>query len=65
MAEKKLYRVREVAESWGLSKSKVFQMVAAGEVESVRIGRSVRIPARVVDAIAEGRQPEPVGPRAA
>lgn len=65
MTQKKLYRVREVAEAWGLSRSKVFQMVASGEIESIRIGRSVRIPARVVEAVADGRAVAPSNDKAA
>lgn len=66
MIERRLFRAREAAEVLGLSKSKIHLMINSGEIESVRIGRSVRIPARALDALTEGRQPEPAtGPKAA
>ena len=39
-----LLRVEEAALVLGLSRSKVFAMLAAGELPVVRIGRSVRVP---------------------
>lgn len=39
-----LLRAEEAARMLGLGRSKVFQMLAAGELPVVRIGRSVRIP---------------------
>lgn len=39
-----LLRPEEAAKMLGLGRSKVFQMLAAGELPVVRIGRSVRIP---------------------
>ena len=39
-----LLRPEEAAKMLGLSRSKVFQMLAAGELPVVRIGRSVRLP---------------------
>lgn len=39
-----LYRIPEAAAALGLSKSFVYQLVLAGELPHVRIGRSVRIP---------------------
>lgn len=37
-------RVTEFADAIGASRSKAYQMVAAGEVPSVRIGGCIRIP---------------------
>lgn len=42
--EPMLLRVEEVARALGLGRSKVFQMLAAGELPVVRIGRCVRVP---------------------
>ncbi len=39
-----LLRAEEVAELLGLGRTKVFEMIAAGELPTVRIGRCVRIP---------------------
>jgi len=35
---------REVARLFGLGRTKVFQMMLRGELPTVRIGRSVRVP---------------------
>ncbi len=39
-----LLRAEEVARRLSLGRSKVFQMLAQGELPAVRIGRSVRVP---------------------
>lgn len=39
-----LLRVEEVAELLGLGRTKVFEMISAGELPTVRIGRCVRVP---------------------
>jgi excisionase family DNA binding protein len=39
-----LLRPSEVAETLGLSRSKVFELLAAQELPSVHIGRSTRVP---------------------
>ncbi len=39
-----LVRPSEAAELLGLGRSKVYELVAAGEIPAVRIGKSVRIP---------------------
>jgi excisionase family DNA binding protein len=39
-----LLRAGDVAKLLGLGRSKVFAMLAAGELPVVRIGRSVRVP---------------------
>ena len=39
-----LLRPSEVAAVLGLGRSKIFQMLAAGELPTIRIGRCVRIP---------------------
>jgi excisionase family DNA binding protein len=41
---KLLYRVEEAADQIGLSRSKVYSLIADGDIETVRIGTSVRIP---------------------
>jgi excisionase family DNA binding protein len=59
-----LLRPTEVATVLGLGRSKVFQMLAAGELPTIRIGRCVRIPRSGLEAwLAErtspGSQPRP------
>ncbi len=43
--EKLLLKPAEVSELAGLGKSKTYELIASGEIPSVRIGRSVRVPA--------------------
>lgn len=38
------YRIEEVAHLLGLGKSKTYLLVAGGEIPSIRIGKSVRVP---------------------
>ncbi len=40
---KLLYRVPEVCEMTGLSRSKIYELLACGEIRTVKIGKSVRI----------------------
>jgi excisionase family DNA binding protein len=39
-----LIRAEEAAKLLGLGRSKVFQMIATGELPVIRMGRSVRVP---------------------
>ena len=45
----------EVAELLGLSRSKVFEMLAAEELPVVRIGRVIRVPREQLDEWIEDR----------
>ncbi len=42
--EKLLLRPVEAAEAIGISRSKIYELLASGELPSVRIGASVRVP---------------------
>jgi len=44
-----LLRATEAAKLLGLGRSKVFAMVAAGELPVIRLGRSVRIPRQALE----------------
>jgi excisionase family DNA binding protein len=44
-----LLRAEEVALQLGLGRTKVFEMLAAGELPVVRIGRNVRVPRRSLE----------------
>jgi excisionase family DNA binding protein len=63
-----LLRAGEVAKLLGLGRSKVFAMLAIGELPVIRIGRSVRVPRAALERwIAEhtqdaGRRSEGAGP---
>ena len=43
--QKYLLRIPEVCESLGLSRSKVYTLIAAGDLPVVRVGKSVRVTA--------------------
>jgi excisionase family DNA binding protein len=45
-----LLRPLEAAEAIGIGRSKVYELLASGELPSVRVGASVRVP---VDALRE------------
>jgi excisionase family DNA binding protein len=49
MTERLLLTVAEAATALGLSRSKLYELLAAGEVESVSIGRSRRVPREAVE----------------
>jgi excisionase family DNA binding protein len=46
--ERLLLRPKEAAEVLGVGRSKMYALLAAGEVPSVRVGRSVRVPAEAL-----------------
>lgn len=48
-----LYRPEEGARALGLSRARVFELMASGELESIRIGRSRRIPRQALEAFVE------------
>ena len=47
---KRLYRPAEAAETLGVSRARLYQLLATGEIGSVKIGASRRIPAVDLDA---------------
>jgi excisionase family DNA binding protein len=52
--ERLLLRPVEAAEAIGISRSKIYELLASGELPSVRIGASVRVPVEALRAwIAE------------
>lgn len=53
MVERLLLRVDEAAELLGLGRSKVYELVTAGELESVTVGRARRIPRAALEAFVE------------
>lgn len=52
-AEKVLLTVEEAAARLNLGRTSVFALIKRGEIASVQIGRSRRIPARVLESYAE------------
>lgn len=53
MTPRLMWKVGEFAESIGVSRSKAYELIAAGEVPSVKIGGVVRIPVGMAHAWAE------------
>lgn len=58
--ESMLLRAGEVAELLGLGRTKVFEMLAAGELPTVRIGRCVRVPRSELEAWVRSITPSPI-----
>lgn len=45
-----LLTVEEAAEALSLGKTKVYELISAGQIETVQIGRSRRVPVDALDA---------------
>ena len=56
MIERLLYRVSEAAEAMGISRSKAYEMIAAGELPYVRIRDSIRVPRADLERWIEERK---------
>lgn len=48
-----LLRPEEGARALGVSRARLYELLASGEIESVRIGRSRRIPRQALEAFVE------------
>lgn len=46
---RRLLTIKETAEILGVSRSMVYQLVASDDLETVHIGRSIRVPTAAVD----------------
>jgi len=51
-SERLFYRVSELAEVIGCSKSKAYELVASGAIPAVRIGSLLRVPASALKDLA-------------
>lgn len=64
MTERLAWRIIEFAESYGVSRSKAYEIVASGEVPSITIGGCRRVPVESARAYiahqlaANGKAPE-------
>jgi excisionase family DNA binding protein len=54
MVEKLLLTPIEAAHALGIGRSKFYELLTTGAIESVRIGSSRRIPADALDAFVRG-----------
>ena len=64
MQNRKLFKVPEVAELLGLSRSLAYSLVMGGQIASVKIGRARRIPGAAIDAFIERLSDQQAGSRA-
>jgi excisionase family DNA binding protein len=55
-ATRRLITVVEAADSLSISRAKLYELISAGEVTTVHIGRSVRIPVHTLDEFVERLQ---------
>ena len=53
MVERILLRPNEAAEALGVSRSKLYSLLKAGAVPSVRVGSSLRVPVRALERLVE------------
>ena len=55
-----LYRPAEAAAAVGVSRSRMYELIASGEVPSVRVGGTLRVPVDALAALGEtaGRRVE-------
>ena len=60
MDNKLLLSIPEAAERVSLGRTKLYELIVRGEIPTVRIGRSVRIPARALAEWAERQVTEQV-----
>lgn len=56
--ERTLLKPIDVQRELGVGRSKVYEMLASGELPSLRIGRLVRVPSKALDEWVEERQKE-------
>ena len=48
MIERLMLRPAEAAEALGISRSKVYELIASGQIPSIRLGGSVRVPVQAL-----------------
>ncbi|HET6810646.1 MAG TPA: helix-turn-helix domain-containing protein [Acidimicrobiales bacterium] len=53
MSRSLLLPIPEVAAALGLGRTKVYELIATGQLEAVHIGRSCRVPADSVETFVE------------
>ena len=58
MKERRTLTVAEAAQALGISRALAYDLVRRGEIASLRLGRRIVIPERVVDALLEVATPE-------
>lgn len=61
MASKYLYRVPEAAEATGISRSKLYELMSSGRIESVKLGGLRLIPAESLEDFVAALREESAG----
>jgi excisionase family DNA binding protein len=51
-----LLRIPEVAETLGIGRTKIYEMIATGELPTIRVGRAVRISVSTLQKWVEERE---------
>ena len=51
-----LLRIPEVAETLGIGRTKIYEMIATGELPTIRVGRAVRISVSTLQKWVEARE---------
>jgi len=51
-----LLRISEVAETLGIGRTKIYEMIATGELPTIRVGRAVRISVSTLQKWVEERE---------
>jgi excisionase family DNA binding protein len=59
MSERIFYRVSEIADLIGCSKSKAYELVASGAVASTRIGSLLRVPRSALEVFIKRATEQP------
>jgi len=57
--ERMLLKPIEAAELLGIGRTRMYEMLACGEIPSIRIGRSVRVPVGALQRWVDERQTSP------
>jgi len=51
--KRKTYKVNEVAQSLGLSRTTIYKLIGQGQLQSIKLGASMLIAAESVDALLQ------------
>lgn len=62
MTERLMLRPTEAGDAIGVSRSKVYEMIAAGQIPSIRVAGCVRVPVKALEAWIAANQRSPEGP---
>jgi excisionase family DNA binding protein len=60
MDEQLLLKVGEVTKRTGLGRTKIYELIAAGQLEAVHIGKAVRVPVSALEEFVEHLRVEQV-----